>query len=62
MNKGNLNVKCYKDFHKEMCSLDSVLFLPDVEEGKDHDEELTEGDEQAGKEGWIWSTCVWWKT
>lgn len=51
MNKGNLNVKCYKDFHREICSLDSVLFLPDVEEGKDHDEELTEGDEQAGKEG-----------
>lgn len=47
----SLNVKCYKDFQSNVFIGLSVLFLPDVKEGEDHDEELTEGDEQRGKEG-----------
>lgn len=35
----------------QTCSFDCLSFIPDVEEGEDHDEELTEGHEQAGKEG-----------
>lgn len=39
---------CSKDKHVHLTHLS---FIPDVEEGEDHDEELTEGHEQAGKEG-----------
>lgn len=40
----------------------SLLLFPDDEEGEDHDEELSEGDEQAGQEGRIRQTCIWLET